>query len=64
MFRWPNARGRKASILEILEQPDRTGPSKHQIEGAGRAQLQTFKNAAITIADIELIHRIARISST
>ena len=36
------ARGYEASVLEILEQPDRAGSSKHQVEGARHARLQTF----------------------
>jgi hypothetical protein len=37
----PTAPGYEASILEILEPPDRARPPKHQVEGTRHAWLQT-----------------------
>src|ERR1700730_4394083 len=58
--RWLAAREDQAALIEIPEQPDRAGPSGCEAAHCCDARLQGIRNAAITIAGIELLHRIRK----
>ena len=56
--RWLAALGHEAALVEIPEQPDRAGPSRRKQRIAVMLGFKGFRHAAITIAGIELMHRI------
>jgi transposase-like protein len=47
-------------IVKIFEQFDRTGSSIRQVSARSDARLKHFRQAATTIAGIELMHRIRK----
>jgi len=42
----------------ISQQSDRAGPSLHQVPDERHGRLKRFRSTAITLAGIELVHRI------
>ena len=51
----------EGAVVEVLEQPDRAGPSGRETANRHDAGLQVaLRPAAITIAGIELMHRIRK----
>jgi transposase-like protein len=52
--------GNTPELVEILEQTGRAGPSGCEAAHCYNARLQKFKGSAITIAGIELLHRIRK----
>src|SRR5271155_1349450 len=58
--RWLAARRDEAAVVEVLEQSDRAGPSGRETANRHDAGFKGFATAAITIAGIELMHRIRK----
>jgi hypothetical protein len=50
----------QTAIVEIPEQYDRTGSSRYQVPTRPMLGFKSFDYAAITIAGVELLHRIRK----
>jgi len=55
---WATSNRHEAAVIEVFEQPDRAGPPRVKLRIGPMLGFKRFETAAITIARIELLHRI------